>query len=131
MKEVIAIIRPNRINATKKAMVEAGLPAFTGARCMGRGRKPVEFELLKHLEGSGENTADVLPALAQGGRLIQKRMLTIVVPDERVSAVVDVLMKANRTGQPGDGKIFVRPVIDVARIRTGETGATAIDEMKG
>lgn len=131
MKEVIAIIRPNRINATKKAMVEAGLPAFTGARCMGRGRKPVEFELLKHLEGSGEDTVDVLPALAQGGRLIQKRMLTIVVPDERVSAVVDVLMKANRTGQPGDGKIFVRPVIDVARIRTGETGATAIDEMKG
>lgn len=131
MKEVIAIIRPNKINATKKAMVEAGLPAFTGARCMGRGRKPVEFELLKALDGSGEDTADVLPSLAQGGRLIQKRMLTIVVPDERVAAVVDVLMHVNRTGQPGDGKIFVKPVLDVARVRTGETGAAAVDEMQG
>lgn len=131
MKEIIAIIRPNKINATKKAMVEAGLPAFTGARCMGRGRKPVELELLKALDGSGEDSAEVLPGLAQGGRLLQKRMLAIVVPDDRVATVVDVLMRVNRTGQPGDGKIFVKPVLDVARVRTGETGVDAVDEMKG
>lgn len=132
MKEVMAIIRQNMINQTKKALVEAGLPAFTAIRAVGRGRRPVNFEVMQAISAApADISADVLPSLSQGPRLIPKRIITMVVPDERVGDVIQLLIKVNRTDSPGDGKIFVMPVSEVIRVRTGQTGADAVDEMKG
>jgi nitrogen regulatory protein PII 2 len=55
----------------------------------------------------------------------------MIVPDGKVPELINTIMKVNRTGSPGDGKVFVCPVLDVVRVRTGETGAAAIDEMNG
>jgi nitrogen regulatory protein PII 2 len=129
MKEVMAVIRANKINQTKSALIDAGLPAFTAMAARGRGRRPVEFELLQAINENPAQGAEVLPTLSQGGRLIPKRLISLVVPDERVSEVVQILIKTNQTGKPGDGKIFVLPVSEILRIRTGDTGLAAIDEM--
>ncbi|WP_252381668.1 P-II family nitrogen regulator [Desulfovulcanus ferrireducens] len=131
MKEVIAIIRQNMINRTKDVLVEAGFPAFTAAKASGRGRRPVDFELLQAINEDPSESADVLPTLAQGGRLIPKRLLYVVVPDDKVTDLVNLIIKTNQTGSPGDGKIFVLPMDDVIRVRTGESGDKAVDEMKG
>ncbi len=131
MKEVLAIIRMNKINATKAALVEAGFPAFTARKVMGRGRKALDEDLVKALDDGPLDSAEMLPMLARGPRLLPKRLITLVVPDDKVSQVVDTIIRTNQTGNPGDGKIFVMPVTDVVRVRTGETGETAIDEMAG
>lgn len=131
MKEVVAVIRMNKINQTKLALAEAGFPALTGAKVMGRGSRPVDFEVRKALLDDAGPQPEALASLAQGPRLIAKRMLTLVVPDESASLVVKTLISANQTGSPGDGKIFVLPVDDAARVRTGEVGPAAIDEMTG
>ncbi len=129
MKEVMAIIRMNKINATKKALVESGFPAFTACKVMGRGKKALDKEYVQAISESPEDSADALSLIAMGPRLMPKRMLSLVVPEERVQAAVKTIIEANQTGNPGDGKIFVLPVSDVARVRTGETGDAAIDEM--
>lgn len=131
MKEVIAIIRVNRINQTKKALLDAGFPSFTGLKAMGRGRKSVDFQVMEAMEQSGSlsETPDILTTIGQGGRLIPKRYLSIAVPDERVKKLVDIIIKVNRTTEAGDGKIFVLPLNNVHRVRTGESGETALDEM--
>ena len=131
MKEVLAVIRMNKINQTKQALAEAGFPAFTAARVMGRGSRPVDFEVRKALLDDAAPAPEALASLAQGPRLIAKRLLSMVVPDDAVAPLVKALIAANQTGNPGDGKVFVLPVDDVARVRTGETGAKAIDEMTG
>ncbi|MFP4084444.1 MAG: P-II family nitrogen regulator [Desulfonatronovibrio sp.] len=131
MKEVVAIVRANKINKTKEALVAAGLPSFTAIRCAGRGKRPVDFEMLEALNKDPSMGADVLPSLSQGARLIPKRILSMVVPGERVKDIVKVIIEVNQTGTPGDGKIFVLPVSDVVRVRTKESGLDAIDEMKG
>ena len=131
MKEVMAIIRQNKINQTKTAMIEAGFPAATAVRAVGRGKRPVEPELLEAINQNPRDSAEVLPTLAHGGRLYPKRLVTMIVPDDQVADLVSALIKVNQTGSPGDGKIFVSPVLDTVRIRTGEQGDDAIDEMKG
>ena len=131
MKEVMAVIRMNKINQTKQALADAGFPAFTASRVMGRGSRPVDFEVTKALLDDAAPAPEALASLAQGPRLIAKRMLSMVVPDDAVAPLVKALIAANQTGNPGDGKVFVLPVDDVARVRTGETGAKAIDEMTG
>lgn len=129
MKEVVAVIRMNRINQTKQALIAAGFPALTGVRVMGRGSRPVDFEVRKALLDDEVPQPEALASLAQGPRLIAKRMLTLVVPEDRVALAVETLVAANKTGNPGDGKIFVLPISDVTRVRTGESGRAAIDEM--
>ena len=62
-------------------------------------------------------------------RLIPKRWLTIIVPDRLVKTTVDTIIATNRTGKSGDGKIFVLPVSEAYRVRTGETGDTTLDEV--
>lgn len=131
MKEVMAIIRMNRINATKAALAGAGFPSLTAARVMGRGSRPVDYEVIKSVAGGETPPPEVLQSLATGPRLIAKRMLSLVVPDEAVSAVVKVIIDTNQTRSAGDGKIFVLPVDDAYRVRTGEAGALAISEMGG
>ncbi len=129
MKEVFAIIRPNCINQAKKALVAAGLPGFTGFKALGRGSRPVDFEILAAINSDPAPGAEILPTIRPGGRRRPKRCLSIVVPDDRVAEVIETIMSVCRTGQPGDGKVFVLPVLGVVRVRTGESGDRAIDEM--
>lgn len=132
MKEVMAILRMNKINATKVALVAAGFPSFTASRVMGRGRKALDEDMVKAMNDDGPlESSEVLPLLAHGPRLLPKRMISLIVPDDKVATVVETVIKSNSTKNPGDGKIFVMPVDDVCRVRTGETGSAAIDEMTG
>lgn len=126
MKEIKAIIRMDKMNLTKAALSEAGFSYFTASKVMGRGKGQVDFRVLM---GAAEGREEAVAQLGSSPRLIPKRLLTIVVDDERVPVLVDTLIKANQTGKPGDGKIFVMPCSDAVRIRTGESGDTAIDEI--
>jgi nitrogen regulatory protein PII 2 len=123
MKEVIAIIRMNMMNATKLALADAGVYSFTALKVMGRGRRKVEY-LLKEAGVSSPAGSQLGP----GPHLVPKRMLTIVVPDGMVPTVIDAVATVNRTGHPGDGKIFVCPVTSAIRVRTGESGDLVLDE---
>lgn len=127
MKEVMAVIRMNMMNKTKKALAEAGISSFTATgRVMGRGKGNVDYTLL---EGAKEGYEEAIAQLGKGPRLVPKRLLWIVVPDELVQRTVDTIIDVNQTGQPGDGKIFVMPTLDAVRVRTGETGDAVLDEL--
>jgi nitrogen regulatory protein PII 2 len=126
MKEIIAIIRMNKVNATKKALADNGICGLHAMKVMGRGKMQVNFSLLNELGVTEEIGSMLADGLAKGGRLIPKRMLTILAQDEEVKKVVETVIKVNREGNKGDGKIFVVPVLDVARVRTGERGMDAI-----
>ncbi|TLM97675.1 P-II family nitrogen regulator, partial [bacterium] len=67
--------------------------------------------------------------LSMGPRLIAKRMISLVVPDVSVPGVVKILIETNQTKSAGDGKIFVLPISDAYRVRTGEAGEAAVSEM--
>lgn len=125
MKEVVAIIRMDKMNATKRALAEAGISSLTARKVVGRGRGNVDYMLLR---GAQEGVDEAIAQLGPGPRLIPKRMLTIVVSDHNLPKTVDVLIRCNQTGNPGDGKIFVSAVLDAARVRTGEMGSAAILE---
>ena len=124
MKEVVAIIRMNKMNVTKRALADAGISSLTARKVMGRGKGKVDYLLLKGAEAGYD---EAISQLGPGPKLIPKRMLTIVVEDDLVGLVVETLITVNQTGAPGDGKIFVLPVLDAIRVRTGETGEVAID----
>ena len=125
MKEVMAIIRMNMINKTKKALSDAGISSFMARECLGRGKGIVDFSVLR---GAEKGYEEAISQLGQTQRLIPKRWLTIVVPDKLVKRVVDTIIAANKTGKAGDGKIFVLPISETYRIRTGESGDRALDE---
>lgn len=125
MKEVMAVIRMNKINATKQALADAGISAFTARKVMGRGKGQVDYLLLK---GAEQGYEEAISQLAPGPKLIPKRMLSLVVPDGSVPLVVRTIMETNQTGHPGDGKVFVCPVSEVYRVRTGERDDAALDE---
>ena len=123
MKEVIAIVRMDKMNKTKKALNEAGIAAFFAHEAQGRGVGFVNRHLIKGAEDGYEEAAVLL---GEKGKLYPKRMVTIVVDDDEVGNVVETIISANKTGKPGDGKIFILPVSDSVRVRTGEIGAKAI-----
>jgi nitrogen regulatory protein PII 2 len=125
MKEVMAIIRMNKINQTKRALIDAGISSIHARDCMGRGKGLVDINLLKGAELGYE---EAISQLGNSQRLIPKRMVAIVVPDDLVDKTAAVIIAANRTGKSGDGKIFVMPILDAIRVRTGETGNDALDE---
>ncbi|HBW35328.1 P-II family nitrogen regulator [Desulfosporosinus sp. BICA1-9] len=126
MKEIMTVIRRHQVPVTKKAFEDAGFPALTIQSVEGRGKQG----------GIGGWAAEVDPELNSmlskeladdtNFNWIPKRMLTIVVQDDQVEEVVDVIIKANQTGHIGDGKIFVLPLKEVVRVRTGETGKEAV-----
>ncbi len=121
----MAVIRMNKMNQTKAALAEAGVVSFTARRVIGRGRGKVDYLLLKGAEAGCE---EAIVQLAPGPKLIPKRLLNIVVPDDLVQSVVRTIIEVNQTGHPGDGKIFVMPVAESVRVRTGEAGDAALDE---
>lgn len=119
MKEVIAIIRMNAIQKTKRALADVDFPSVTVEGVFGRGKQKG-----LHLFPP----ASINPEDSKGGgmRYVPKRMLTMVVPDDKVGQVIETIMETNRTGMIGDGRIFVCPVKEAIRIRTGERGEEAI-----
>ncbi len=123
MKEVIAVVRMNMMNRTKKALTEAGVDAFFVHEAQGRGKGFVNPAVLQGAEKGYEEAAAIL---GEKGKLYPKRLLTVVVPDQDVDTVVQTIIESNQTGKPGDGKIFVLPLSDAVRVRTGETGHKSI-----
>lgn len=123
MKEVIAVIRINMMNQTKKALTDCGIDAFFAHEAQGRGKG---FASRQILEGAEQGYEEAAALLGEKGKLYPKRMVTVVVEDSRVDCVVETLINTNQTGLPGDGKVFILPLTDAIRIRTGEAGKKAI-----
>ncbi len=127
MKEIMAIVRMNMVNHTKKALLEAGYPSITVRKVMGRGKKKIDFSLAE-----GSITPEMLSStpfaeqVSEGHRLIPKRIFTMIVKDNDVKKIVDIIIKVNSTGNPGDGKIFVLPISEAYTIRTGDNGESAL-----
>ena len=126
MKEIIAIIRMNKVNVTKKALADVGICGLHAIKVMGRGKLMVDFSVLDQL-GMREEIGGILAdGLSGGTRLIPKRLLTILARDEDVKRIVETIIKVNKEGNKGDGKIFIAPVIDAYRVRTAEKGEAAV-----
>ena len=118
LKEVIAIIRPQQWSRTKLRLKPLSLDMFTHVRVFGRGRE----RGLRYLPRTGA-------AGGVGVRYLPKRLISWIVEAHQVTPLVQALMEINRTGQVGDGKIFVLPVEEAVRIRTAERGVDALREM--
>ena len=112
MKLVKAVIKPFKLDEVKKALSDVGVTGLTVAEVKGFGRQKGHTELYR----GAEYVVDFLP----------KVQISVLVPDERVSETVDAIVDGARTGRIGDGKIFVMPVDDIVRIRTGERGPDAV-----
>lgn len=128
MKEVMAVIRMDMINKTKQALLNEGYAALNCRKVLGRGKCKVDFSLIENIVNGVElSSPKVAESMTEGHRLIPKRLLSLVVKDEDTKKVVDIIVNENRKGNPGDGKIFVMPVMDAIRVRTSETGESAIE----
>lgn len=112
MKKVEAIIKPFKLDEVKEALSSAGIVGLTVSEVKGFGRQKGHTELYR----GSEYVVDFLP----------KVKLEIVVHDGQAAAVAAAILNAARTGRIGDGKVFVLPIEDVVRIRTGERGGNAI-----
>lgn len=123
MKEIIAVVRMNMMNRTKQALTDAGINAFFAHEAQGRGKGFVNTKLLN---GAEEGYEEAAALLGEKGKLYPKRMVTVVVPNEDVAGAVEAIMSVNKTGKPGDGKIFVLPLGDAVRVRSSETGEKSI-----
>jgi len=126
MKEIIAIIRMNKVNATKKALADIGVCGLHAMKVMGRGKMQVDFSILEGIGAREEIVGILANGLSQGSRLIPKRLLTILVNDEDEAKVVETIIEVNKEGNKGDGKIFVTLLLDTLRVRTGERGEVAV-----
>lgn len=126
MKEIMAIVRPSKVGATKTALAEAGFPSFTCQVVLGRGKKLMDRTLASAILEEGEVPADhVGEALSEPLRLISKRLFTLIIEEADVAPVVKLITDANTTRSPGDGKIFVLPITESYRVRNGEQAADA------
>lgn len=123
MKEVIAVVRMNMMNRTKQALSDAGIAAYYAHEAQGRGKGFVNPKLLEGVERGYEEAAELL---GEKGKLYPKRMISAVIEDDMVDEVIEAIIAANKTGKPGDGKIFVLPIGDAVRVRTGEKGTKSI-----
>jgi nitrogen regulatory protein PII len=112
MKKVEAIIKPFKLDDVKEALKDIGVQGLTVTEVKGFGRQKGHTELYR----GAEYVIDFLP----------KIKLEIIVDDDIVPKVIDVIMDSARTGKIGDGKIFVLPMEEIVRIRTGERGIDAI-----
>ena len=112
MKKVEAIIRPFKLEDVKVALVEAGIIGMTVSEVRGFGRQKGQVERYRGSEFTVE--------------FLQKLKIEVVVEDDRVDDVVSSIADAARTGEIGDGKIFISAVDSVVRIRTGERDSTAL-----
>jgi nitrogen regulatory protein P-II 1 len=112
VKYIIAIIQPDRLDEVVEALTEAQINLMTVSDVMGRGRQ--------------KGVAEVYRSHVEPGGLLRKVKVEIAVNDEFLQSAVDAVVKGARTGNIGDGKIFVLDLAECVRIRTGETGGLAI-----
>jgi nitrogen regulatory protein PII len=112
MKKIEAIIKPFKLEEVKTELQAIGISGMTITEVKGHGRQKGHKEIYR----GAEYNVDLIP----------KVKIEVVVSSEMSAKVVDTLMKSARTGKIGDGKIFIMPVEDVIRIRTGESGDGAI-----
>src|SRR5882724_6203857 len=112
MNKIEAIIRPSKLDEVKDALSKAGIQGLTVTEVKGFGRQKGHTELYR----GAEYVVEFVPKLK----------IEIVLDDAKASQVVEVIRDTAKTGQIGDGKIFVLPVEEVLRIRTGERGSNAI-----
>ena len=125
MKTIIAILKIDTMNETKKALSDAGLPSFTATgRVYGRGQGKWDAKVM---EGVKENRPEAIALLGPEPRLRPHRLITLIVPDSKVKIAVKAIISANRTNTPGDGKIFVLPADDAYSVRTGISGDAVLD----
>ncbi|MFA0823043.1 MAG: P-II family nitrogen regulator [Methanomethylovorans sp.] len=122
MKEIIAIIRPKKMGPTKEALDKIGFPSFTVVSVLGRGKQrgiacEVDVDIRPELLKQGKS---------RGMKYVPKRLLSVVVKDSDVDAIVRTIIDTNRTEQIGDGRIFVCPVESAMRVRTNEINEDAI-----
>ena len=120
MKEIIVIIRQNKVTKTKEALTRAGIPGFTCLKVMGRGKKILPAELFSILPTDELPMSSMGEYLSESSRLIPKRLFTMMVQDEDVAKTIDAVMEVNSTGNAGDGKIFILPIVDAYRVRDGQ-----------
>jgi nitrogen regulatory protein PII 2 len=123
MKELVAIVRINMMNQTKQALTDCGVDAFFAHEAHGRGKGFVNPQVLEGAERGYEEAASLL---GEKGKLYPKRMITVIVEDSMVECAVETIINTNQTGKPGDGKVFIVPIKDAVRLRTGETGVKSI-----
>ena len=112
MKKIEAVIKPFKLDEVKEALHEVGLQGITVVEAKGFGRQKGHTELYR----GAEYVVDFLP----------KVKIEVVCDDDVVERAIEAIMTAARTGRIGDGKIFVSPIEEVVRIRTGERGHDAI-----
>jgi nitrogen regulatory protein PII len=112
MKKIEAIIRPHKLEEVREALLEAGFHGMTILEVKGVGRQKGHTEVYR----GSEYKVDFLP----------KIKLELVVPDVRLEAALSTILKSAKTGQVGDGKIFVFPAEEVIRVRTEESGEEAL-----
>jgi nitrogen regulatory protein PII 2 len=124
MKEIMAVIRMNMMNKTKRALSEAGISSMTAKEGTGRGKGRVDFRLL---DGATKGHEEAIALLGQDTHLMPNRVLSVVVHEESVERTVKTIISCNQTGKNGDGKIFVMPVTEVKRIRISEPGDSLLD----
>jgi nitrogen regulatory protein PII len=112
MKKIEAIIRPHKLDEVREALLEGGFRGMTILEVKGLGRQKGHTEVYR----GSEYKVDFLP----------KIKLELVVTDERLEAAIAIIIKTSKTGQVGDGKIFVLPADEVIRVRTEESGEDAL-----
>ncbi|HEY4657866.1 MAG TPA: P-II family nitrogen regulator [Gemmatimonadaceae bacterium] len=112
MKKIEAVIKPFKLDEVREALAEVGVTGLTVTEVKGFGRQKGHTELYR----GAEYVVDFLP----------KVKIEVVVTEGMVDAAIEAVIKSARTGKIGDGKIFVAPVEQVVRIRTGETNEEAI-----
>jgi len=126
MKEVMCFIRANKVNDTKRALEKNDFPAFTCRECLGRGKKSVDPEMLKTILAAGElPLSPIGENITEATRLIAKRYFTMIVDDKDVDKAVETIIEANQTGNPGDGRIFILPILESYAVRTGKATTEA------
>ena len=112
MKLIVAIIKPFKLEEVKEALAKAGIEGMTVTEVKGFGRQKGHTEVYR----GSEYTVDFLP----------KVKVEVAISDETAATAVEAIVKAAKTGKIGDGKVFVLPLEEVVRIRTGERGESAV-----
>lgn len=137
MKEIMAIIRRDKLPETKSMLEEMGYPSLSYQSVDGRGKQKGDVcgEIDPEMPESFCTAIKLKPtpstyaldhALPKVALFVPKRLLTMVVPDEKVNEIVEALIGVNRSQRHGDGKIFITPVESALRVRTSETGCDAV-----
>ncbi|MCX8075632.1 MAG: P-II family nitrogen regulator [Aquificaceae bacterium] len=142
MKEVWAVIRREKFADTKRVLDSIGCGAMSIHSVWGRGKQAgfimseVESELALYATSAPRLVPTPSSLATEGATLtkpvtyVPKRLLVMVLPEEKVEEAIETIIRMNRTGKPGDGKIFVMPVEDAITIRTGERGEKSLKEER-